>query len=210
MNILTLFLAALTSLIPSGSPGSGYTATFSIAAYDFDTGELGIAVASCVPFVGHDVPWAEAGIGAVATQAWVNQAYGPDGLALLTMGVPADQVLDSLITRDTDSAQRQVGIVDGTGSAVSFTGAETMDWAGGVTGPGYAIQGNILTGEDVVLAMEEAYLDSYGPLAERLLIALRAGEEAGGDSRQTVPGDGYDAYLRHGVRVGGDETTPTT
>lgn len=183
MNIIVLILTTLTALIPSDSPGSGYTATFSIAAYDFETEELGIAVASCVPFVGHDVPWAEAGIGAIATQAWVNQAYGPDGLALLASGLAAREVLDSLIAGDPDFEQRQVGIVDGTGSSVSFTGAETMDWAGGVTGPGYAIQGNILTGEDVVLPMEEAYLAMGGPLADRLLAALQAGEDAGGDSR---------------------------
>lgn len=183
MTLFAILLAAMAASIPAGAPGSGWTATFSIAAYDTETGEMGIAVASKVPFVGHDVPWAAAGIGAIATQAWVNQAYGPDGLSLLAAGYPADQVLDSLISADEESAQRQVGIVDAAGLAVTFTGAETMDWAGGLTGPGYAIQGNILTDSGVVIAMEEAYLDSYGPLAERLLVALRAGDEAGGDSR---------------------------
>lgn len=183
MSILALLAVFLTSSIPADSPGSGWTATFSIAARDTLNGELGIAVASCVPFVGYSVPWVEAGVGAVATQAFVNHAFGPDGLALLASGMLAPEVLDSLIAGDPDHEQRQVGIVDTHGNSVSFTGAQTMDWAGGVTGSGYAIQGNILTDSGVVLAMEQAYLAAGGPLADRLLLALQAGEDAGGDSR---------------------------
>ncbi len=176
-------LLALLASLPQGSPEAGYTATFSIAAVDTTTGEMGIAVASCVPFVGRDVPWARAGVGAVATQAWVNQSYGPDGLALLESGHSPAMALDSLLKWDPDSEQRQVGIVSAAAEAVSFTGAETMDWAGGLTGPGYAVQGNILVGEDVVTSMEEAFLATEGPLAVRLLAALQSGEDAGGDSR---------------------------
>ena len=113
----------------------------------------------------------------------MNHAFGPDGLALLASGLFAPEVLDSLIAGDPDHEQRQLGIVDTHGNSVSFTGSETMAWAGGVTGPGYAIQGNILTDSGVVLAMESAFLDSEGPLADRLLRALQAGEDAGGDSR---------------------------
>jgi uncharacterized Ntn-hydrolase superfamily protein len=144
---------------------------------------MGIAVASRVPFVGHDVPWAEAGTGAVATQAWVNQQYGPDGLELLAGGMTAGEALAALVSADPDSALRQLGIVDADGGSASFTGSGTSDWAGGVTGPGYAIQGNILVSGDVILDMETAFLGTEGPLARRLLEALKAGDAAGGDSR---------------------------
>lgn len=183
MNLFLFFSVLLTGMVPVNEDHPGWTSTFSIVAYDSLTGELGIAVASRVPFVGHDVPWAMAGIGAIATQALVNQSYGPDGLELLMRGEGADGSLDILLNTDPDYQVRQVGIVDASGNSVSWTGGETYDWAGSVTGPGYSIQGNILTGEDVILDMEIAFLQTGGPLAMRLLAALSAGEAAGGDSR---------------------------
>jgi uncharacterized Ntn-hydrolase superfamily protein len=182
--VFILFTSLLASLplgieIETGS----IAGTFSIAAFDPQTGELGIAVASRVPFVGHDVPWALADNGAIATQAWVNQQYGPDGLALLLEGHSASDVVVVLVSADPDSAIRQLGIVDAAGGSASFTGSETNAWAGGVTGPGYAIQGNILVSEDVIREMEKAFLETEGPLSRRLLEALKAGEAAGGDSR---------------------------
>jgi uncharacterized Ntn-hydrolase superfamily protein len=158
--------------------------TFSIVAHDPETGEWGIAVASKVPFVGQMVPWARAGAGAVATQAWANLFYGPEGLRLLEDGRSAEEVISLLTAADSLAEQRQIGVVDSRGNSASFTGGETLDWAGGLIGPGYAIQGNILTGPEVVAAMEQAFLAHPGDvLACRLLEALKAGEDAGGDSR---------------------------
>ncbi len=180
--LLTAILVII-GIMPVWEDHAGWTSTFSIVAFDPQTGELGVAVASRVPFVGHDVPWAEAGTGAIATQALVNQSFGPDGLDLLREGLSASAVLDSLLTADSEREVRQLGIVDADCEAVSFTGEETFSWSGGVTGSGYAIQGNILTGEDVILEMESTFLHTEGPLAVRLLAALQAGENAGGDSR---------------------------
>ncbi|MFO7627642.1 MAG: DUF1028 domain-containing protein [Candidatus Fermentibacteraceae bacterium] len=158
--------------------------TFSIVANDPETGEWGIAVASKVPFVGQMVPWAKAGAGAIATQAWANLGYGPEGLRLLSEGMSAEEVIQTLTSGDSLADQRQIGVVDSRGNPASFTGTETMFWAGGVTGQGYAIQGNILTGPEVVEAMERSFLATDGEiLAYRLLEALKAGEDAGGDSR---------------------------
>lgn len=158
--------------------------TFSIVANDPDTGEWGIAVASKVPFVGQMVPWAKANTGAIATQAWANLGYGPEGLRLLSEGMSASEVIQTLTSADSQAEQRQIGVVDSRGNSASFTGTETLFWAGGVTGQGYAMQGNILTGPEVLEAMEQAYLATEGEiLAFRLLEALKAGEDAGGDSR---------------------------
>lgn len=158
--------------------------TFSIVANDPETGEWGIAVASKVPFVGQMVPWAKANAGAIATQAWANLGYGPEGLRLLSEGMSAEDAIQTLTSVDSLANQRQIGIVDSRGNSASFTGTETMFWAGGVTGQGYAIQGNILTGPEVVEAMERSFLATEGEiLAFRLLEALKAGEDAGGDSR---------------------------
>jgi uncharacterized Ntn-hydrolase superfamily protein len=145
----------------------------------------GVAVASKFLAVGSAVPAARAGIGAIATQSYANLAYRPEGLALLESGKSAQQTLDTLTAADDQREQRQAGIVDGAGHAATFTGTDCHAWAGGLTGDGYAIQGNILTGEDVVEAMEAAWLASEpaAPLARRLLAALTAGDEAGGDRR---------------------------
>ncbi|HEY7727901.1 MAG TPA: DUF1028 domain-containing protein [Candidatus Eisenbacteria bacterium] len=158
-------------------------ATFSIVAYDSVTQELGIAVQSRAFSVGMAVPWAEAGVGAIATQASTNESFGPLGLDALRRGKDASEALRALVEGDSGSMHRQLGIVDAHGRSATFTGGLCSEWAGGVTGPGYAIQGNILAGEGVVKGMERAYLEAHGELAERLLAALVAGQAAGGDRR---------------------------
>jgi len=157
--------------------------TFSIVAWDPETGDLGVAVQSKFLAVGAVVPWARAGVGAVATQAWANTTYGPEGLALMEQGLRAQEALDRLIAADDDAAHRQVGLVDAKGEAATFTGSECLPWAGGRTGPGYACQGNILVNEDTVVAMAETFEATKGGLWDRLVAALAAGQEAGGDSR---------------------------
>ncbi len=129
------------------------------------------------------MPWVRAGAGAVATQALANLSYGPNGLDGLASGGTAEDVVRALTDADPDSKQRQLGIVDATGRAANFTGSECFAWAGGVTGDGYCCQGNILTGPDVVEEMAEAFEKERGELAVRLLGALAAGDEAGGDRR---------------------------
>ncbi len=161
-----------------------FLSTFSIAAYDSETEEWGVAVASCVPFAYHSVAWAEANAGAIATQSWTNHFYATEGLPLLAEGITADSVLQILISSDSLREQRQLGIVDVYGNTASFTGELCMDWAGSIQGEGYTIQGNLLTGSEVIEVMELAFLLTEGyPLAERLYAALVAGEAAGGDSR---------------------------
>ena len=154
--------------------------TFSIVARD--GAQWGVAVASKFLAVGAYVPAARAGAGALATQAWANLAYKADGLALLAQGRSAAEVVDALTGPDDMSAQRQLGVV-GTETAATFTGAGCNEWAGGVAGDDYAIQGNILTGATVVEAAERALLRAAGPLARRLLAALDAADQAGGDRR---------------------------
>ncbi len=157
--------------------------TFSIVALDPATGELGVAVASKFLAVGAVVPWARAGVGAVATQSYANVSYGPTGLELMAAGQSAGETLARLLADDPDRELRQVGIVDARGGAVTFTGSACHAWAGGRTGPGYAVQGNILTGPEVVDAMARAFETTEGSLAARLLAALAAGDAAGGDRR---------------------------
>jgi uncharacterized Ntn-hydrolase superfamily protein len=160
--------------------------TFSIVARSDDGESWGVAVASKFLAVGSVVPAAVAQVGAIATQAWANVAYKGQALALLDEGATASVALQRLLEEDDGRDHRQVGIVDSEGGSVSHTGPACLAWAGGRTGDGYAIQGNILTGEEVVLAMEAAWHDVSDPgvtLARRLLAALRAGDEAGGDSR---------------------------
>jgi uncharacterized Ntn-hydrolase superfamily protein len=157
--------------------------TFSIVACDLKAQTWGIAVASKFPAVGSVVPWAIAKVGAIATQALANTSYGPDGLDLLAGGLPAQQALDQLLASDPGREHRQVGIVDREGNSATFSGKLCMEWAGGISHPGYAIQGNILAGPEVVRQMETAFLRTSGDLAERLLTALEAGNRAGGDRR---------------------------
>jgi uncharacterized Ntn-hydrolase superfamily protein len=157
--------------------------TFSIVASDGTS--WGVAVASKFLAVGNAVPAARAGVGAIATQSYANLAYRPEGLALLEKGLTAQETLDSLTTADELREQRQAGVVDAKNRSATFTGSECHAWAGGVAGDGYAIQGNILTGPEVVDAMQTAWLatDSRTPLSRRLMAALTAGDEAGGDRR---------------------------
>jgi len=158
--------------------------TYSIVACDLDAGEWGVAVQSKFLAVGAAVPAAEPHVGAIATQAWANLAYRPDGLALLRDGYQAEDVVRTLVGADEGREHRQLGVVDAVGRAATYTGSECLEWAGGATGPGYATQGNILVSAATVAAMASTFERSSGqPLAERLLAALAAAEAAGGDRR---------------------------
>jgi uncharacterized Ntn-hydrolase superfamily protein len=158
-------------------------ATFSIVARDAHNGDLGVAVASKFLAVGSVVPWAQAGAGAVATQASANVSFGPRGLAMLAEGRAAEEALHALLDGDPEHEHRQVGIVDSQGRAAAHTGGHCFDWAGHIVGDGFAAQGNILAGPHVVDAVASAFTHAAGELAERLLTALHAGDEAGGDRR---------------------------
>ena len=158
-------------------------ATFSIVAFDPETGDLGVAVASRALAVGSIAPYAKAGVGAISTQAAANVTYGPRGLQLLAEGMSPQQVLDKVLGEDEGRASRQVGIIDAEGNVRTYTGERCSDWAGGIAGENYAVQGNILTGEEVVKAMAEAFEKAEGDLGDRMLAAMEAGQEAGGDSR---------------------------
>ena len=159
-------------------------ATYSIVACDLEAGQWGVGVQSKFLAAGSLVPWAEAGVGAIATQAFANPRYGPDGLALLREGASAEEAVERLTADDDGRAQRQLGIVDGHGNSATFTGSECFDWAGGRTGEGYAAQGNILVSQETVDAMAAAFEASKGRrLAERILEALAGAQAAGGDRR---------------------------
>jgi uncharacterized Ntn-hydrolase superfamily protein len=159
-------------------------ATFSIVAYDKRENAWGIAVASKFPAVGAVVPWARAGEGAVATQSYANTTYGPLGLGLMASGVSAEESLTQLVNDDEDKKLRQAGFVDASGNAATFTGEDCMEWAGGLVGDGFCVQGNILTRREVIEQMAEAYRNSDQlEFPERLVEALTAGDQAGGDRR---------------------------
>ena len=157
--------------------------TFSIVAYDPENGDLGVAVASRYLAVGAVVPFARAGVGAIATQAWGNTLYSVRGLEMLQEGISPQEVLQKLTGEDEGCEHRQVGIVDASGVSVSYTGTEANPWAGHRFGRNYAVQGNILVGEEVVLDMERTFLEAEGDLSDRLMAALEAGDAAGGDAR---------------------------
>jgi uncharacterized Ntn-hydrolase superfamily protein len=159
-------------------------ATYSIAACDLEAGHWGVATQSKFLAVGSVVPWAEPHVGAIATQAYANPRYGRDGIELLREGLAAAEVVERLTDADDDRAQRQLGVVDAKGGSATFTGAECMDWAGGIAGPCFAAQGNILVGEATVAALATTFAATAGrPLAERLLECLAAAQAAGGDRR---------------------------
>jgi len=181
-NLFVLALALTLSAVCSWAeaPKGG---TFSIVAFDPVNQDWGVAVASKFFAVGSAVPWAKAGVGAVATQAWVNTSFGPRGLALLEQGADAETALKVLVASDSGRAQRQAGIVDAKGNTATYTGEKCNAWAGGVEGVNFVCQGNILAGEKVVKAMAKAFETGKGELAERLMAALEAGDAAGGDSR---------------------------
>ncbi len=170
--------------IPDISRAATPIATYSIVAADLEAGQWGVAVESKFLAVGAIVPWAEAGVGAIATQSYANPRYGPDGLALLREGAPAQDTVDRLTAADDDRDHRQLGVVDARGDSASFTGSECQEWAGGRTGAGYAAQGNILVSEETVGALAETFERGGDlPLAERLLECLAAAQAAGGDRR---------------------------
>jgi uncharacterized Ntn-hydrolase superfamily protein len=167
-----------------GSAHDPLVTTYSIAACDLEAGEWGVAVQSKFLAVGSVVSWAEPHLGAIATQAYANPRYGPEGLALLRSGLTAQEVVEQLTAADDGRAKRQLGVVDGQGRGASFTGEECNDWAGGRTGPGYAAQGNILVSGATVDGLADTFEQTAGePLAERLLDCLDAAETEGGDSR---------------------------
>lgn len=157
--------------------------TFSIIARDPLTGELGIGVSSCVLAIGRAVPWAKAGVGVAATQSHTRRGYGPHGLAGLEAGVLPSQVLETLLARDADAETRQVALLGVDGEVAAHTGLDCLPACGHRTGEGFSAQGNMLASEDVVDAVADGFLYSTGRLAERLLAALAAGEQAGGDLR---------------------------
>jgi uncharacterized Ntn-hydrolase superfamily protein len=165
------------------SCGQPYKATFSICALDAPTGEIGVAVQSKYFAVGNVVPWAKAGVGAVATQAAGVAVYGPRVLAALEDGAAPADALERALAKDSARETRQLGVVRADGESAAHTGGECLTWAGHRVGPGYSVQGNILAGEEVVAGMERAFLDTGGSLAERLVAALEAGQAAGGDVR---------------------------
>jgi uncharacterized Ntn-hydrolase superfamily protein len=188
--------------------------TFSIVAADPESGEVGVAVASRFFAVGTVVPHARAGVGAVATQSYANTDFGPHGLSLLSHGNPPKQVLEVLLGNDKGRTRRQVGLVTAEGKSASYTGSDCNAWAGGRSGPNYAVQGNILTGEKVVVEMEKAFLSTAGkPLGERLFAAIEAGDAAGGDSRgkQSAAllvcrkGGGYGGYTDRAIDIRVDD-----
>ena len=159
-------------------------ATYSIVACDLEEEQWGVAVQSKFLAVGSVVPWAEPQVGALATQAYANPSYGPDGLALLREGLSAREVVERLTSEDEGRDERQLGVVDANGGSASWTGPGCNDWAGHRTGAGYATQGNILVGEETVTALATTFeANSYLPLAQRLIECLAAAQAAGGDRR---------------------------
>jgi uncharacterized Ntn-hydrolase superfamily protein len=208
LAVLPALVVAATVLLapsPAGDDIGPFVGTFSIVGFDKATGDLGVAVQSKFPNVRAVVPWARAGVGAVATQSFVELDYGLDGLELLSRGASAEEALAIVLRRDPRREQRQVGIVDAQGRAATWTGKECFGWAGArigapggaatpvsiertglgtvITGEGFTAQGNTLVSEATVAAMAEAYLHATGELSERLLAALVAGGRAGGDRR---------------------------
>ncbi len=213
---LLLFAAVLSfEMLSASNPlaADKPVATFSIAARDSVSGELGVAVASRFFAVGAVVPWARADVGAVATQSFMNTTFGPRGLELLAQGVHPAEALQIMLRSDDDPLRRQVGIVAADGQSATYTGANCLAWAGGRSGRNYAIQGNILTGESVVVATERAFLQTRGTLADRLYAALAAGDAEGGDSRGkqsaalivVKAGAGYGGYTDRAIDIRVDD-----
>ena len=183
LRFVSLFITASFLFCAEGKLPSPKIATFSIVARDPKTGELGVAVQSKFIAVGSVVPYAEAGVGAIASQALGNTRYGPVGLELLKEGKTTEEVIRLMTKADSGRAHRQVGVIGLEGNASLYTGVKCMNWAGGITGPHYAVQGNLLTGPEVTQAMALAFEDTNGTLSERMIESLRAGQKAGGDKR---------------------------
>lgn len=220
LHFLLLILSLLGATARAADP---HVNTFSIVAFDPKTGDLGVAVESKYFSVGSVVPWAKAGVGAVATQAQVKVGFGPEGLRLLESGKSSRETLDVLLAADSRREVRQVGIVDAEGRPAAHTGKECLDWAGHREGKHYTVQGNLLAGEAVTSAMAEAYEKAQAiegsELADWLLAALEAGQAAGGDKRgqqsaallvvraNAGPGGDTDRYIDLRVE---DHATPIT
>jgi len=194
--LLAVFQVLHQPPLPPPSDFTKRAHTYSIVAYDSATGDLGIAVQSKFPNVGGLVPWARAGVGAVATQALSNTDYGEKGLELMARGAAAPEAMRIIMRTDPQPSQRQVGMVDARGNSASWTGDSTFDWAGGrtgsgqvggkgqmITGRGYAAQANIMVSDATVRNMAETFERSRGSLADRLIAALVAGQAGGGDKR---------------------------
>ena len=164
-------------------PTTRCVSTFSLVARDPENGDLGVATASKFLAVGAVVPYAVADVGAVATQSYANTGFGPRVIQALQAGMPLELIDEALQGSDDQIGLRQYGLVDAAGRALSFTGAECHPWAGGASGAGWAAQGNLLTGPEVIEALGQTFEASRGPLAERLVAALLAGDRAGGDAR---------------------------
>jgi uncharacterized Ntn-hydrolase superfamily protein len=179
-------------------------ATFSIVARDPEQDAVGVAVQSKFVGVGAVVPFAAADAGAVATQSFANVAYGPDGLDLLREGRTAQETIDALTAEDEDAPERQVGVVGRDGSVAAFTGDECFEYAGDVQGEEYTVQGNILENEATLTAMAETFEATEGGLPERLIAALHAGNEAGGDERGEQSAALYVARPEGGYDGGND------
>ena len=163
-----------------------YFATFSIIARCAKTSALGVCVATAVPAVGSVVPYAEEGVGAIATQAYTEISYGIKGLQLLKMGFSPQTALEVMLKEDENREKRQVTIIDKDGRTAAFTGKQTIDWKGHLVGKNYVVAGNMLVGSKVIEAMAKTFENSEGKLAEILLKALEAGQKAGGDKRGKV------------------------
>jgi uncharacterized Ntn-hydrolase superfamily protein len=183
------------SLRQAQTSSEPFASTFSIVGVDLATGDVGVAVQSKFPNVRPIVPWAEAGVGAIATQSFINVSYGPKGLSLLRNGATAEEALRILIANDSNRDVRQVGIIDAKGNSASWTGRECFDWAGGITGTnsgakgfvitgkGFAAQGNTLVGKETVEALAKTFQQTNGSLGDKLVAAIVAGGKAGGDRR---------------------------
>ncbi len=183
-NILLLFL--LISSISKAQffiQTQPFAHTYSIVARDEETGEMGVAVQSHWFSVGSIVSWAEAGVGAIATQSFVNVSFGPEGLRLLKEGKTAQEVLNELISKDEGRDFRQLAIIDANGNVAAYTGKSCIEYASHKVGKNYSVQANMMLTDRVVNAMAEAFEKSKGPLAERLVEALKAAEREGGDIR---------------------------
>ncbi len=187
-----LLLAAIPCLAgadpdPAEIPDGLLFSTFSLCAVDPTTGQSGVVVTTRVPFVGRAVPWVRAGVGAVATQSWTVVEYGPRGLDLLEQEVEPSRVIDHLLSDDKGRELRQLGVIDMQGRSAAFTGAENGSWAGSRQGTNYTVQGNVLVGRQVIDAVADHFESTAGvkmPLAERMILALEAGQQTGGDKRR--------------------------
>jgi uncharacterized Ntn-hydrolase superfamily protein len=211
-----IFMLSFFRIIPGiAIDGPKQISTFSIVACDPEAGELGIAVASRFFAVGSVVPWATADVGAIATQSFANTSFGWKGLALLKTDFTPEQALTILLREDDNPQKRQIGIVSADGKSMTYTGEECIQWAGGISGPNYAIQGNILAGSDVVTEMEITFLQTKGSLSGRIYAALLAGHQQGGDSRgkQSAAilvvrkGAGYGGYTDRAIDIRVDDHT---